>query len=107
MSIQGLWLPLVTPFRDGALDEVSLRRMARHYLGQETREYQGPRRFSDEAVEAMRNHRWPGNVRELKNVIERLVIMSDEEITERDLPPYLADRHLGRADAARGWWKGR
>ena len=34
MSVQGLWLPLVTPFRDGALDEASLRRMARHYLGQ-------------------------------------------------------------------------
>ena len=32
--IEGIWLPLVTPFRDGALDEVSLRRMARHYLGQ-------------------------------------------------------------------------
>jgi len=31
---QGLWLPLVTPFRDGALDETSLRRMVRHYLGQ-------------------------------------------------------------------------
>ncbi|TCI00461.1 4-hydroxy-tetrahydrodipicolinate synthase [Roseococcus sp. SYP-B2431] len=27
----GLWLPLVTPFRDGALDEASLRRMTRHY----------------------------------------------------------------------------
>jgi 4-hydroxy-tetrahydrodipicolinate synthase len=34
MSIQGVWLPLVTPFRDGALDEASLRRMVRHYLGQ-------------------------------------------------------------------------
>jgi len=34
MSIQGIWLPLVTPFRDGALDEASLRRMVRHYLGQ-------------------------------------------------------------------------
>ena len=34
MSIQGIWLPLITPFRDGALDEASLRRMARHYLGQ-------------------------------------------------------------------------
>jgi len=34
MSIHGLWLPLVTPFRDGALDEASLRRMVRHYLGQ-------------------------------------------------------------------------
>lgn len=32
--IEGVWLPLVTPFRDGALDEVSLRRMARHYLGE-------------------------------------------------------------------------
>ena len=30
-NVQGLWLPLVTPFRDGALDEASLRRMARHY----------------------------------------------------------------------------
>ena len=34
MTIQGIWLPLVTPFRDGALDEASLRRMVRHYLGQ-------------------------------------------------------------------------
>ena len=32
--VEGLWLPLVTPFRDGGLDETSLRRMARHYLGQ-------------------------------------------------------------------------
>lgn len=32
--IQGLWLPLITPFRDGELDEVSLRRMTRHYLGE-------------------------------------------------------------------------
>jgi 4-hydroxy-tetrahydrodipicolinate synthase len=29
--LQGLWLPLVTPFRDGALDEPSLRRLVRHY----------------------------------------------------------------------------
>src|SRR5712672_663657 len=29
--LQGLWLPLVTPFRDGELDESSLRRMVRHY----------------------------------------------------------------------------
>jgi len=32
--IEGLWLPLVTPFRDGVLDERSLRRIARHYLAQ-------------------------------------------------------------------------
>jgi 4-hydroxy-tetrahydrodipicolinate synthase len=30
-SLHGLWLPLITPFRDGALDEASLRRLVRHY----------------------------------------------------------------------------
>jgi 4-hydroxy-tetrahydrodipicolinate synthase len=29
--LHGLWLPLITPFRDGALDETSLRRLVRHY----------------------------------------------------------------------------
>ena len=32
-SLNGLWLPLVTPFRDGELDEASLRRLVRHYAG--------------------------------------------------------------------------
>jgi 4-hydroxy-tetrahydrodipicolinate synthase len=32
--IEGLWLPLVTPLRDGALDEASLARLLRHYLDQ-------------------------------------------------------------------------
>jgi 4-hydroxy-tetrahydrodipicolinate synthase len=29
--LHGLWLPLVTPFRNGELDEPSLRRLVRHY----------------------------------------------------------------------------
>jgi 4-hydroxy-tetrahydrodipicolinate synthase len=29
--LQGLWLPLITPFRNGELDEPSLRRLVRHY----------------------------------------------------------------------------
>jgi 4-hydroxy-tetrahydrodipicolinate synthase len=33
-QLHGLWLPLVTPFRDGALDERSLRRLTRHYSGE-------------------------------------------------------------------------
>jgi DNA-binding NtrC family response regulator len=28
----------------------------------------------------MESHPWPGNVRELKNIVERMVIMTDEEI---------------------------
>jgi 4-hydroxy-tetrahydrodipicolinate synthase len=30
-AIAGIFLPLVTPFRDGALDQSSLVRLARHY----------------------------------------------------------------------------
>jgi 4-hydroxy-tetrahydrodipicolinate synthase len=30
-QLHGLWLPLITPFRDGVLDEGSLRRLIRHY----------------------------------------------------------------------------
>jgi 4-hydroxy-tetrahydrodipicolinate synthase len=30
-SLHGLWLPLVTPFRNGEFDETSLRRLVRHY----------------------------------------------------------------------------
>src|SRR5664279_4770290 len=30
-SLHGLWLPLITPFRHGELDEMSLRRLVRHY----------------------------------------------------------------------------
>src|SRR6201995_730670 len=29
--LHGLWLPLLTPFRNGALDETSLRRLVAHY----------------------------------------------------------------------------
>ena len=44
----------------------------------------------DEPVFArLQAYEWPGNVRELRNVVERLVIMSDEVIREKDLPPYL------------------
>ena len=34
MRASGLWLPLITPFNDGALDEISLRRLLRHYAAQ-------------------------------------------------------------------------
>ena len=30
-AASGIWLPLVTPWRDGRLDETSLRRLVRHY----------------------------------------------------------------------------
>jgi len=44
-------------------------------------------RFSDNALQALRNYYWPGNVRELENVIQRLVVMTDGDFIEvPDMP---------------------
>jgi DNA-binding NtrC family response regulator len=47
------------------------------------------KQISPEVMAKLQNYDWPGNVRELRNVAERLVIMSDDHIVEKDLPPYL------------------
>jgi len=45
------------------------------------------KKFSEDALEAMIKYPWKGNVRELKNVVERLIIMTEADIIERqDLP---------------------
>jgi DNA-binding NtrC family response regulator len=41
-------------------------------------------------LERLEGYNWPGNVRELKNIIERVVIMSDDVILVSDLPPFLS-----------------
>lgn len=46
-----------------------------------------PPRFSDDALQVLKNYYWPGNVRELQNVIQRIVVMTDSEVIEvSDLP---------------------
>jgi transcriptional regulator with GAF, ATPase, and Fis domain len=59
-----------------------------------------PKALSPEVAGYLMRYSWPGNVRELRNVIERLVIMSDDEITTRDLPPYLTGQVGAQAPLA-------
>jgi DNA-binding NtrC family response regulator len=39
-----------------------------------------PKAFAPEAIEELRRYPWPGNVRELRNVVERLLLLSDAEV---------------------------
>jgi two-component system, NtrC family, nitrogen regulation response regulator NtrX len=50
-----------------------------------------PKAMSEDAVAVLAAYPWPGNVRELRNVIERLVILSDESIGMGDLPEEIVD----------------
>jgi transcriptional regulator with PAS, ATPase and Fis domain len=55
------------------------------------------RGFTPEAKKLMTQYHWPGNVRELRNVIERAMILTDQElITPEQLPFEL--RHSERLD---------
>ncbi len=46
-----------------------------------------PIRFSENAMRLLMNYYWPGNVRELENVIQRLLVMRDDDVVEAaDLP---------------------
>src|ERR1700745_1045155 len=44
-------------------------------------------RFSSEALKVLMDYHWPGNVRELENVVERAVVLSQDDIIGRDLLP--------------------
>ncbi len=41
------------------------------------------------ALKSLGNQNWTGNIRELRNVVERLIILSDKEITEKDVESYV------------------
>lgn len=47
------------------------------------------KKIAGKALESLKNHDWTGNIRELRNVIERLVIMSGDEISAQDVEKYL------------------
>ena len=44
------------------------------------------KRLSEPALRALMSYEWPGNVRELRNVVERMVILSDGDLELEDVP---------------------
>ncbi len=41
--------------------------------------------FSVEAVQLLQEYDWTGNIRELRNVVERLIILGEKEVTKNDV----------------------
>jgi two-component system, NtrC family, response regulator HydG len=70
----------IPPLRERIEDIV---RVAGHFAARFGAEMgKKPPRFSDEALKVLTNYGWPGNVRELQNVIQRLVVMTDEAVID-------------------------
>jgi len=79
----------VPPLRDRR-DDIPV--LARHFLDRFNRELgRSIREISPKAMDLLLFHSWPGNVRELRNLIERMVLMTqDDEIRPEHLPQQIA-----------------
>ena len=83
--------PIVLPDLKDRSEDIPL--LAYHFLDIYTKATQKPLKgISKDAMNFLLEYHWPGNVRELENVIERAVIMADQEyLTPQDLPDYLRE----------------
>ncbi|MBN1826270.1 MAG: sigma-54-dependent Fis family transcriptional regulator [Candidatus Eisenbacteria bacterium] len=56
----------------------------------------GAKRIDKEAMDLLMRYEWPGNVRELENIVERMVILQEEDrITPEDVPPRIRNHYEG------------
>jgi Nif-specific regulatory protein len=83
----------VPPLRERKEDVPEL---LNHFLKKVSQEYGREVGISNAAMALLTRYDWPGNVREVENLIERLVIMADDdEIDARLLPAYLNQEDAG------------
>ncbi|NPB08816.1 MAG: sigma-54-dependent Fis family transcriptional regulator [Thermodesulfobacteria bacterium] len=81
----------IPPLRERREDILPL---ARYFLTKFAKKHgKEVRDFSREAWELLLSYHFPGNVRELENIVERAVILAEDDlITAEDLPPYLSGK---------------
>lgn len=61
-----------------------------HFVESVCNEYGRPKKeIDDNAVKLLQEVDWTGNIRELRNVIERLIILSDQKITYEDVESFV------------------
>jgi len=90
LNIVPIFLP---PLRERRED---IPLLVSHFLRKYNRERKREvKAVSPEAMEFLINYSWPGNVRELENLIERLVVISEEDIIRPEhLPPSVRGKSL-------------
>lgn len=65
-----------------------------HFTGLICAEYGiATKKVETAAIKELQKVNWTGNIRELRNVVERLIILSGESITKRDVNTYVQSDH--------------
>jgi DNA-binding NtrC family response regulator len=61
-----------------------------------------PRGFTPEALDELARYAWPGNVRELRNVVERLLLLTDDAVEAETVREVVANRRSREAAGGPG-----
>ena len=83
----------IPPLRDRPGDIVPF---AYTFLQELNKKYNFQKHFSPSALRAMEAYDWPGNVRALKNVVERMVILSQDDLIRASELPFQPQRSAPR-----------
>jgi len=85
LNVFPVYLP---PLRERKTD---IPLLADHFVDRYSREnHKAVKRISAQAIDMMMSYHWPGNVRELENIIERAVLLTNDEVIHaHHLPPTL------------------
>jgi two-component system, NtrC family, nitrogen regulation response regulator NtrX len=77
-------IPVHVPSLNERKEDIPL--LAQHFLNVVCEENSFPvKKLTADALKELQNINWTGNIRELRNVIERLVILCEKEITGKDV----------------------
>jgi len=75
------------PSLNDRVDDIPM--LAEHFVNQICADYGMPKKtLTKEAIKALQGINWTGNIREFRNVIERLIILCDKTITDKDVKQY-------------------
>ena len=72
----------IPPLRDRVED---ISELAAYFLDDAATQGLPARKLSDGALVALEQHRWPGNIRELEHLIQRLCVLSPDDVISADL----------------------
>ncbi|MBK9283674.1 MAG: sigma-54-dependent Fis family transcriptional regulator [Sphingobacteriaceae bacterium] len=80
-------IPIHVPSLDDRKEDIPL--LANYFIEQICEEMGVAKKvITDNAIKALKNKNWPGNIREFRNVIERLLILGGNEISEQDVKQF-------------------
>jgi len=69
-----------------------VRLLALHFLNELNHQYSRNIALGNDALDMMENYNWPGNIRQIQNIMERAILMADnEEISSKQINLILKD----------------